>query len=110
MERYDRQLRLWGPLGQDNLNQARVCVLGPATPLLQEIAKNLVLAGISSLTWLKEKSAVQSGPLFLADLKGDLEPLTSQTAGIRGKRARRDLNAFSLRLVQFFGDNLDLYW
>ncbi|CAI4053345.1 hypothetical protein N7582_005700 [Saccharomyces uvarum] len=78
MERYDRQLRLWGPLGQDNLNQARVCVLGPATPLLQEIAKNLVLAGISSLTWLKEKSAVQSGPLFLADLKGDLEPLTSK--------------------------------
>ncbi|CAI1768970.1 hypothetical protein SEUBUCD646_0P02770 [Saccharomyces eubayanus] len=78
MERYDRQVRLWGPSGQDNLNQARVCVLGPATALLQEVSKNLVLAGISSLTWLKEKSAVQPGPLFLAKLKRDLEPLTSK--------------------------------
>ncbi|EJS41306.1 ula1p [Saccharomyces arboricola H-6] len=78
MERYDRQLRLWGRSGQDNLNRSRVCVVGPATPLLQEVCKNLVLAGISSLTWLKEKSVAQSGPLFLAELKKDLEPLISK--------------------------------
>lgn len=77
MERYDRQLRLWGPLGQDNLNRSRVCVIGPATPLLQEVFKNLVLAGVSSLTWLKEKCAAQSSSLFLADFKKDLEPMAS---------------------------------
>ena len=78
MERYDRQLRLWGALGQDSLNRSRVCVVGPATPLLQEVFKNLVLAGISSLTWLKVECAVQSGSLFLAELKKDLEPLASK--------------------------------
>lgn len=78
MERYDRQLRLWGALGQDSLNRSRVCVVGPATPSLQEVFKNLVLAGISSLTWLKVECAVQSGSLFLAELKKDLEPLASK--------------------------------
>ncbi|EJT42584.1 ULA1-like protein [Saccharomyces kudriavzevii IFO 1802] len=78
MERYDRQLRLWGPLGQDRLNRSCVCLIGPVTPLLQEVSKNLVLAGVSSFTWLKENSAVPSGPLFLAELKKDLEPLTSK--------------------------------
>ncbi|QHS76725.1 Ula1p [Saccharomyces paradoxus] len=78
MERYDRQLRLWGAVGQDSLNRSRVCVIGPATPLLQEVIKNLVLAGISSLTWLKVKYAVPSGALFLAQLKKDLERLASK--------------------------------
>src|SRR5690606_15607279 len=39
-ERNDRQLRLWGLLGQDRIDQANVCLLN-ATALGSEILKNL---------------------------------------------------------------------
>ena len=43
-DKYDRQLRLWGPHGQRALSQARTCVLG-AGPTATETLKNIVLPG-----------------------------------------------------------------
>lgn len=48
-ELYDRQIRLWGIESQNRLKQSKVLLLG-MNALAAEIAKNIVLAGISSLT------------------------------------------------------------
>lgn len=48
-ERYDRQIRLWGAEAQNNLRNANILLIG-ATGLGSEIAKNIVLSGIKSLT------------------------------------------------------------
>lgn len=46
-ERYDRQLRLWGPEGQRRVSECRVLAFG-ATPSTCEALKNLILGGIKS--------------------------------------------------------------
>jgi len=46
-ERYDRQLRLWGPDGQEKLAFASVCVVG-SSAVGAEVLKNLILPGIGS--------------------------------------------------------------
>ncbi|KAH0551741.1 hypothetical protein GP486_007040 [Trichoglossum hirsutum] len=46
---YDRQIRLWGVKAQEKLRSAKI-LLVTAKALANEIAKNLVLAGIGSLT------------------------------------------------------------
>ncbi|KAL9112846.1 MAG: hypothetical protein Q9227_002923 [Pyrenula ochraceoflavens] len=48
---YDRQIRLWGVQAQEKLRSASILVIG-IKALGNEIAKNLVLAGIGSLTVL----------------------------------------------------------
>ncbi|RVX71490.1 hypothetical protein B0A52_05062 [Exophiala mesophila] len=48
---YDRQLRTWGVKVQENLRQANVLLIG-LKALGTEIAKNLVLAGVGTLTVL----------------------------------------------------------
>ena len=45
--KYDRQLRLWGPSGQKRLAEARVLVLG-AGPVATEALKNILLPGCCS--------------------------------------------------------------
>uniref|UniRef100_A0A3Q1GYM0 NEDD8-activating enzyme E1 regulatory subunit n=1 Tax=Acanthochromis polyacanthus TaxID=80966 RepID=A0A3Q1GYM0_9TELE len=48
-QRYDRQLRLWGDHGQEELENAHICVIN-ATATGTEILKNLVLPGIGAFT------------------------------------------------------------
>jgi ubiquitin-like 1-activating enzyme E1 A len=48
---YDRQIRLWGVKAQERLRSAKILLIG-MTALANEIAKNLVLAGVGSLTIL----------------------------------------------------------
>lgn len=48
---YDRQIRLWGVKAQEKLRSAKILLIGMKA-LANEIAKNLVLAGIGSLTIL----------------------------------------------------------
>lgn len=43
-EQYDRQLRLWGDVGQRNLQDSSVCLIR-ATATGCEIMKNLILPG-----------------------------------------------------------------
>ncbi|TRY75292.1 hypothetical protein TCAL_01337 [Tigriopus californicus] len=50
---YDRQIRLWGLDAQKRLRNARILVCG-MSGLGAEVAKNLVLAGVKSLTMLDQ--------------------------------------------------------
>uniref|UniRef100_A0A7R9YA67 Ubiquitin-like 1-activating enzyme E1A n=1 Tax=Pinguiococcus pyrenoidosus TaxID=172671 RepID=A0A7R9YA67_9STRA len=59
-EIYDRQIRLWGVAAQKRMQQARVLFLG-VTALSAEVAKNLVLAGIS--VTLQDGNAVRGRDL-----------------------------------------------
>ncbi|XP_050424601.1 NEDD8-activating enzyme E1 regulatory subunit [Adelges cooleyi] len=47
--KYDRQLRLWGDQGQQDLETAHVCMIN-ATALGTEILKSLVLPGVGAFT------------------------------------------------------------
>ncbi|KAK1419530.1 hypothetical protein QVD17_28704 [Tagetes erecta] len=47
--KYDRQLRIWGEQGQSALEKASICLLN-CGPTGSETLKNLVLAGIGSIT------------------------------------------------------------
>lgn len=59
IQQYDRQLRLWGLTAQTRLRDARVLLVNIGG-LGAEIAKNLVLAGIGSLTLLDTHLVVLS--------------------------------------------------
>ena len=48
-DKYDRQIRLWGPHGQRILSSSRILLLG-ANPSGSETLKNLVLPGIKHFT------------------------------------------------------------
>jgi ubiquitin-like 1-activating enzyme E1 A len=46
---YDRQIRLWGVQAQENIRRANILLVG-IKGLGNEVAKNLALAGVRSLT------------------------------------------------------------
>lgn len=56
---YDRQIRLWGVDAQKRLRAARVLLAG-VCGLGAEIAKNLVLSGVKSLTLLDHRSVTET--------------------------------------------------
>lgn len=56
---YDRQLRLWGIEAQNRMRKANILLITMKT-LANEIAKNLVLAGIGSLTVLDSGVVTES--------------------------------------------------
>eukprot|EP00250_Pteridium_aquilinum_P005709 c15763_g1_i1 orf=88-1104(+) len=53
---YDRQIRVWGVEAQRRLSKARVLVIGMSN-VLAELCKNIVLAGIGSLTLMVDTSS-----------------------------------------------------
>jgi len=55
---YDRQLRLWGVEAQNRMRKAHILLIN-VKALGNEIAKNLVLAGIGSLTVLDQGIVTQ---------------------------------------------------
>lgn len=68
--KYDRQLRIWGEVGQAALENASICLLN-CGPTGSEALKNLVLGGIGSIT-LVDGSKVEIGDLgnnFMLDAK-----------------------------------------
>ncbi|XP_057368697.1 SUMO-activating enzyme subunit 1-like [Daphnia carinata] len=65
---YDRQIRLWGLEAQKRLRAARVLLIGLGG-LGAEIAKNLTLSGIKSLTLLDHRVAVANSANFLIPLE-----------------------------------------
>lgn len=50
---YDRQIRVWGVEAQRRLSRGRVLVIGMSN-VLAELCKNIVLAGIGSLTLMED--------------------------------------------------------
>jgi len=69
-EKYDRQLRLWGPHGQAALENAKVALIN-AGATGTEILKNLVLPGVGSFTIIDGKNveAPDLGNNFFLDFK-----------------------------------------
>ncbi|XP_010522340.1 PREDICTED: NEDD8-activating enzyme E1 regulatory subunit AXR1-like [Tarenaya hassleriana] len=66
--KYDRQLRIWGELGQTALEEASICLLN-CGPTGTEALKNLVLGGVGSIT-IVDGSKVEIGDLgnnFMVD-------------------------------------------
>lgn len=55
---YDRQIRLWGVKAQEKLRSARILLVG-IKALATEIAKNLVLAGVGSLTIVDHEAVTE---------------------------------------------------
>ncbi|KAG5878637.1 hypothetical protein JTB14_008677 [Gonioctena quinquepunctata] len=61
-ELYDRQIRLWGIESQEKLRAANVLLIG-IRALGSEIAKNILLSGINSLTILDDGIVTQEEQL-----------------------------------------------
>ncbi|SCU78007.1 LAFA_0A04412g1_1 [Lachancea sp. 'fantastica'] len=55
MEKFDRQVRIWGTHGQHIIQTSHVCVIG-SSPVACEIVKNLALPGIGRLTMVAVNS------------------------------------------------------
>mmetsp|Transcript_18272 Transcript_18272/g.47687 ORF Transcript_18272/g.47687 Transcript_18272/m.47687 type:complete len:316 (+) Transcript_18272:88-1035(+) len=72
---YDRQLRVWGVETQKRLNNARVLIAG-LSGLAAEVAKNVVLAGIGSVTLMDDTPVAARKPgNFL--VPADTDPASS---------------------------------
>eukprot|EP00879_Flechtneria_rotunda_P018141 GHRR01019026.1.p1 GENE.GHRR01019026.1~~GHRR01019026.1.p1 ORF type:complete len:381 (+),score=78.31 GHRR01019026.1:1545-2687(+) len=67
-KRYDRQIRIWGPEGQQNLENSRIMLLN-CSPTGSETLKNLVLGGLASFTIVdgNKVHACELGNNFLVD-------------------------------------------
>ncbi|KAM0684589.1 hypothetical protein MDAP_000360 [Mitosporidium daphniae] len=52
--KYDRQIRIWGIEAQRKISFTRVLLIGALSPTGNEVAKNLILTGISHLYILRE--------------------------------------------------------
>lgn len=57
-ELYDRQIRLWGLESQKRLRAAKVLLIG-LNGFGAEVAKNIILAGVKSVTFLDHRNATQ---------------------------------------------------
>ncbi|KAL1642026.1 E1 ubiquitin-activating protein aos1 [Diplodia intermedia] len=89
---YDRQIRLWGVQAQERLRSANVLLI-TVKALANEVAKNLVLAGIKSLTIL------------------DHEPVTEDDLGSQFFISEADVGQNVQRLnprVEIVADNSDI--
>lgn len=53
-DKYDRQIRMWGPHGQKKLNKSKIVCLGLSTAGTETL-KNLVLPGIGSITIVSDR-------------------------------------------------------
>ncbi|XP_076065036.1 SUMO1 activating enzyme subunit 1 [Oratosquilla oratoria] len=85
---YDRQIRLWGLDAQKRLRSSRVLVAG-ACGLGAEVAKNLVLAGVKSLTLLDHRPVTKLD--LIANFLVPEDCLTQNIAEASQERAQ-DLN------------------
>uniref|UniRef100_A0A0D6R3D0 Ubiquitin-like 1-activating enzyme E1A n=1 Tax=Araucaria cunninghamii TaxID=56994 RepID=A0A0D6R3D0_ARACU len=67
---YDRQIRVWGVDAQRRLSKSRVLVIG-VTGVVAELCKNIVLAGIGSLSLMDDRDitseALSANFLIVAD-------------------------------------------
>ncbi|KAK4123401.1 hypothetical protein N657DRAFT_656643 [Parathielavia appendiculata] len=99
---YDRQIRLWGMKAQEKIRNANILLI-TMKALANEIAKNLVLAGIGSLTIL------DSEPVNPADLGAQF--LLSEEANPIGTNRAAAASAALQRLnprVQIHVDTVDV--
>jgi ubiquitin-like 1-activating enzyme E1 A len=79
---YDRQIRLWGVAAQAKIQNANILLI-TVKALANEVAKNLVLAGIGSLTILDDASVTEAdlgAQFFLSENEGVVGQNRAQAA------------------------------
>ncbi|KIE00956.1 Molybdenum cofactor biosynthesis, MoeB, partial [Metarhizium majus ARSEF 297] len=88
---YDRQIRLWGIAAQEKIQNAHILLI-TMRGLAHEIAKNLVLAGVGSITLLDGSSVTEAdlGCQFFLSEGG--EGLVGQNRAEAASHALRKLN------------------
>ncbi|KID89243.1 Molybdenum cofactor biosynthesis, MoeB [Metarhizium guizhouense ARSEF 977] len=88
---YDRQIRLWGIAAQEKIQNAHILLI-TMRGLAHEIAKNLVLAGVGSITLLDGSSVTEAdlGCQFFLSEGG--ESLVGQNRAEAASHALRKLN------------------
>lgn len=89
---YDRQIRLWGVKAQELIRNANILLIGMKA-LGNEIAKNLVLAGIGSLTILDHENVVDEdlGSQFLVT-EEDLGKNRAEAAAVELRKMNPRVN------------------
>lgn len=110
IKRYDRQIRLWGLETQTGLHGARILLLR-ATGLCNEIAKNLVLAGVGHVSihdaGVVEQQDIDTGAVFYfskADIgRGRAEVLAE---GLRALNPSVDISVLTEELRDLGADGL----
>ncbi|KAH7182713.1 uncharacterized protein B0J16DRAFT_344199 [Fusarium flagelliforme] len=85
---YDRQIRLWGMAAQAKIQSANILLI-TIKALADEIAKNLVLAGVGSLTLLDSATVTEAdrGAQFL--LPGDEDVIGQNRAQVTSAALRK---------------------
>mmetsp|Transcript_6419 Transcript_6419/g.11099 ORF Transcript_6419/g.11099 Transcript_6419/m.11099 type:complete len:321 (+) Transcript_6419:95-1057(+) len=73
---YDRQIRVWGVETQQKLGSARVLFVG-CTGVVGELCKNVVLAGIGSVTLLDDRTVASADEPGNFLISHDADPLGS---------------------------------
>ena len=113
MKRYDRQIRLWGMETQRQMCAQRVLVLG-ANGLANEIAKNLVLAGVGHVC-IQDPDLLQATDLAVGGLfsvssvhvgRGKADALASQ---LKEMNPSVDLKSTSSEVRGLSADELQTY-
>lgn len=92
MERYDRQIRIWGAKAQEVLEDAKVAIFAKnyGEPLVQEVVKNLGLANVGSII-LVLKEVHDEG---LTENNGFFLSISSMLMGISTDVEVTDWNTF----------------
>ncbi|KAJ6010453.1 DNA damage tolerance protein rad31 [Penicillium sp. IBT 35674x] len=90
---YDRQIRLWGMQAQEKIRSANILLI-TVKALANEVAKNLVLAGIGSLTIIDHEPVTENdleGQFFLEEVYRDEELIKQgkNRAEIAGPQIKR---------------------
>jgi len=105
---YDRQIRLWGLDAQKRLRGSRVLLVG-LTGLGAEVAKNLTLSGIKSLTLLDHRVARKGSANFLVP-ESSIGKNVAEASSERVQRLNPmvqilvDTDDISTKSEEFFGE------
>ncbi|KAJ5931210.1 hypothetical protein N7516_005699 [Penicillium verrucosum] len=88
---YDRQIRLWGVHAQEKIRSANILLI-TVKALANEVAKNLVLAGIGSLTIIDHQDVTEedlSAQFFVAEAQSEQDVIGKNRAQVAGPQIQK---------------------
>ncbi|ORX92994.1 SUMO-activating enzyme subunit 1 [Basidiobolus meristosporus CBS 931.73] len=94
---YDRQIRLWGLEAQQRMRNASILIVG-LSALSNEVCKNLVLAGIGSITIVDDKSVTREdlgAQFYISEESVGKNRAESAVEGLRNLNPRVKINVLA---------------
>ncbi|KAJ5474878.1 hypothetical protein N7475_004444 [Penicillium sp. IBT 31633x] len=88
---YDRQIRLWGVQAQEKIRSANILLI-TVKALANEVAKNLVLAGIGSLTIIDHQDVTEDdlgAQFFIAEAQSEQDVIGKNRAQVAGPQIHK---------------------